>query len=42
MSAGSSETQSLAFKVAKTGWYYLEVKTPRAGFGSYTLELAKR
>jgi hypothetical protein len=42
LSSGTSEQQSLAFKVARTGWYYLEVKTPRAGYGSYTLDLAKR
>ena len=42
LSSGTSEQQSLAFRAAKTGWYYLEVKTPRAGYGSYVLRLAKR
>ena len=42
LSMGTSERQSLSFKAAKTGWYYLEVKTPRAGFGEYTLQLSKR
>jgi hypothetical protein len=42
LSTGTSERQSLSFRAAKTGWYYLEVKTPRAGFGEYTLELSKR
>jgi hypothetical protein len=42
LSSGTSEQQSLAFKVGRTGWYYLEVKTPRVGYGSYALDLAKR
>jgi hypothetical protein len=42
LSSGGSETQSLSFRAAVTGWYYLEVKTPRAGFGEYTLRLTKR
>jgi hypothetical protein len=42
LSMGTSERQSLSFKAAKAGWYYLEVKTPRAGFGEYTLQLSKR
>jgi subtilisin family serine protease len=41
LSTGTSETQSLAFRVARTGWYYLEAKTPRAGFGPYMLQIAK-
>jgi len=42
LSMGTPERQSLSFKAAKTGWYYLEIKTPRAGFGEYTLQLSKR
>jgi subtilisin family serine protease len=42
LSAGTSETQSLTFRAAATGWYYLEVSTSRAGFGAYTLRYTKR
>jgi hypothetical protein len=41
-STGSAETQSLAFTAPVEGWYYLEVKTARAGYGPYTLDLSKR
>jgi subtilisin family serine protease len=42
LSAGGSEMQSLTFRAAATGWYYLEVTTSRAGFGAYTLRFTKR
>jgi subtilisin family serine protease len=41
VSTGTSELQSLAFRARRTGWYYLEVKTPRAGFGEYELDFSK-
>jgi serine protease len=42
LSTGTTQVQSLAFRVKATGWYYLEVKAPKASFGGYYVDFAKR
>lgn len=40
-SAGRGARQQLAFTAPSRGWYYVEVRVASAGFGPYTLTLAK-
>jgi subtilisin family serine protease len=42
VSAGTGLTQSLSVRAKQTGWYYLEVRAPRGGFGAYRLDFTKR
>jgi subtilisin family serine protease len=35
-------TQQIAYRVPKTGWYYVEAKLPTPGFGRYTLSIARK
>jgi hypothetical protein len=41
VSTGAGQAQSLRFRSNAGGWYYLEVRAPRASYGSYRLEYAK-
>jgi hypothetical protein len=34
-------TQAIAYRVAKTGWYYVEAKLTAPGFGRYTLSITR-
>ena len=35
-------TQTIAYRVRKTGWYYVELKLASRGFGQYTLSIARQ
>ncbi|HZT54331.1 MAG TPA: S8 family serine peptidase [Gaiellaceae bacterium] len=41
-SAGGGATQRLAYRVRRSGWYFLELQAPRPGGGAYALRLTKR
>jgi hypothetical protein len=41
VSTGAGQEQSLAFRSKSGGWYYLEVRAPRASYGGYRLQYAK-
>jgi subtilisin family serine protease len=40
--AGSGASKRLTYRASAGGWYYVEVKLGSAGFGPYTLTIAKR
>jgi serine protease len=40
-STGIGPNQSLRYRAAKSGWYFIEVKAGAAGAGEYTLKIAK-
>jgi hypothetical protein len=39
---GPGATKHLSYRAPAGGWYYAEVKLGSAGFGPYTLSIAKR
>jgi subtilisin family serine protease len=41
VSTGTGQRQSLSFRSDAGGWYYLEVRASRGGYGGYRLELVK-
>src|SRR5207244_8503789 len=40
-SVGSGSAQTIAFREARPGWYYVEVKATAPGAGPYTLRISK-
>jgi Subtilase family len=41
VSTGTGQRQILTFRSDSGGWYFLEVRAPRGGYGGYRLELVK-